>query len=1316
MKFTRLQNSRLLLFVNLIYYSIITLLVSLKSGVDFLPVFSLCFVVIVLLADYFFAGLSVRWFVRGLIIVVIYLIVRFGVSYISGVYIIEQTTDLSDTLLFVFIRNSFVPVIIVIFYMIVDGSDIKKMTLFKSLTSMIALIAVSYYIFKIDDNIRVSIFGNYINLLMILILVILIAIIKQIIFFKTARSMPVKKKDALFLLLLIIPFVVILSFVLLKSLIEEQNKSSNSGLFNQGIFMFDFSNFVELKDEIKLSDERVMIVELDGLNDSAKNRINEGWDRQLYLKRFSLELSTETGFKTSDDNSDPYTPPEFINDFMWEIPDPPNFIERSPVDQTLYLLNISGSSLMGSDLLFRVTPMVGWEDSPYKKIYRSTSTIYTGNYVDLVYRQVSQKRFLSSLSFGRKSMLLDYGNRPYNQRLKELAESITSGYDSIFLKSAAVQEYLTNNYFYSLKPGAAPNGDQLEHFLFYSKKGYCSYFAFAMVKILRSVGVASRVAVGFAPDMENKTLNFYEIRALDAHAWVEVYFDDYGWITFDPTSSNIAAGEEYEFAEGNKQERDDFIEGILQNKDKLRDILEREESASVSAIKGLIYNLAGSIRAQGLLLSLIVIMIVIAVIVIRKRYYYLKYLFSRSIKLKTINLYKAVIGELYDVSITINKDESVTDFAERIYEKSGIDIKELTLRYQKALFDRRESEIKENPRVLYSNFKKARKLIPVKQRFYGFINLARVFRGGLFVVILSLGFMNLHAQQTGSLFDYLADFNQAVIDGRSDDAQRIINAAEAAYPESPVPNLEKGIFFYNNELYNSAITELEKARNKNDKSLRLFNILAASYGKIGEDRKSLDTYIDALNYYPRSLDLIDSVGWMYYKTNDYQKGIDIINKGLEMYPNSATLMMTLATLYADSYNYEESKKYYLKSYQYSYSSGRSNDFRAIVYYNLSLLENTFMHYEDAYYYARKSLNYAQRSSGYVQLIYLFMSALEFDDAIGAVRNASSYYPTTWFPKAANIEIDILAGRLDEAEQICLEIINDRDYGWMLYFGTNPDLFKSDIYDNLAEIYYYRMKTNRYRRISNIKDLFVKIYRNVEYYFKLRLFDYKAAKLRERIIAEETAAGGYLDSLKKTFDSIRRTTPSKALGVLNKILNIERSIMPEIDRIRLVDIEETRSKTLLCRILNRGVDCERLSANLELLDKKWEREYIARTIALLYKFGNSSDRVRYSQELYSVLPSLLPYRGIPLFAEIMVDPVININQGDLRGINIYNNQLSGISVVIRTVNDGNDLEVTISGDDFRKEKTLRSYKGLSKSELLNLIYNAAFVIDFADSDI
>src|SRR5271169_4367709 len=76
-----------------------------------------------------------------------------------------------------------------------------------------------------------------------------------------------------------------------------------------------------------------------------------------------------------------------------------------------------------------------------------------------------------------------------------------------------------------------------------------------MALMCRSLGIPARVAVGFTVDPQAEVLNFYEVRAYQAHAWVEVYFGDLGWVEFDPTSDTPAPGEEFTNPPGVDRER-----------------------------------------------------------------------------------------------------------------------------------------------------------------------------------------------------------------------------------------------------------------------------------------------------------------------------------------------------------------------------------------------------------------------------------------------------------------------------------------------------------------------------------------------------------------------------------------------------------------------------------------------------------------------------------------------------------------------------------------------------------------------------------------
>jgi protein-glutamine gamma-glutamyltransferase len=123
---------------------------------------------------------------------------------------------------------------------------------------------------------------------------------------------------------------------------------------------------------------------------------------------------------------------------------------------------------------------------------------------------------------------------PLDPRIKKLAEGITAHSTNEYDKAAAIRRYLVTNYAYTLNLTNAGK-DPLAYFLFTRRAGHCEYFATAMTIMLRSIGVPARYATGFLPGEYNDVGGDYIIRGSDAHAWVEVYFSGYGWLTFDPT-------------------------------------------------------------------------------------------------------------------------------------------------------------------------------------------------------------------------------------------------------------------------------------------------------------------------------------------------------------------------------------------------------------------------------------------------------------------------------------------------------------------------------------------------------------------------------------------------------------------------------------------------------------------------------------------------------------------------------------------------------------------------------------------------------------
>lgn len=128
--------------------------------------------------------------------------------------------------------------------------------------------------------------------------------------------------------------------------------------------------------------------------------------------------------------------------------------------------------------------------------------------------------------------------RDVPERVRTLAFEITEGIENPYDKAKAIESYLRKTYPYDLEVPAPPsNQDVTDYFLFDLKKGYCDYYATAMVVLARINGLPARFVSGYSPGLYDAPNARYIIRELNAHSWVEVYFPEIGWVEFEPTAS-----------------------------------------------------------------------------------------------------------------------------------------------------------------------------------------------------------------------------------------------------------------------------------------------------------------------------------------------------------------------------------------------------------------------------------------------------------------------------------------------------------------------------------------------------------------------------------------------------------------------------------------------------------------------------------------------------------------------------------------------------------------------------------------------------------
>lgn len=128
------------------------------------------------------------------------------------------------------------------------------------------------------------------------------------------------------------------------------------------------------------------------------------------------------------------------------------------------------------------------------------------------------------------------------QPLADAARSFTQGARTDYDRALALQNHLRKDFHYDVNAPLAQGYDaggmaSLEKFM-QTRTGYAGHFAPAMALMAREVGIPARVAVGYLPTAASRDANggtSFSVGTGDAHAWPELYFENVGWVRFEPT-------------------------------------------------------------------------------------------------------------------------------------------------------------------------------------------------------------------------------------------------------------------------------------------------------------------------------------------------------------------------------------------------------------------------------------------------------------------------------------------------------------------------------------------------------------------------------------------------------------------------------------------------------------------------------------------------------------------------------------------------------------------------------------------------------------
>jgi transglutaminase-like putative cysteine protease len=145
--------------------------------------------------------------------------------------------------------------------------------------------------------------------------------------------------------------------------------------------------------------------------------------------------------------------------------------------------------------------------------------------------QLDQVQNLSPVQYGQLTELPE----DLDPRIEQIANDWTKGEDSDYRKVLAIQQHFHSNGFrYDANVEVADDADALLTFLTHTKAGFCQQYAATMAVLVRELGLPARIAVGYqAGTLQDD--GTYLVQSKNAHAWVEVFFEGYGWLPFEPT-------------------------------------------------------------------------------------------------------------------------------------------------------------------------------------------------------------------------------------------------------------------------------------------------------------------------------------------------------------------------------------------------------------------------------------------------------------------------------------------------------------------------------------------------------------------------------------------------------------------------------------------------------------------------------------------------------------------------------------------------------------------------------------------------------------
>ncbi|MDR1128298.1 MAG: tetratricopeptide repeat protein [Treponema sp.] len=1063
---------------------------------------------------------------------------------------------------------------------------------------------------------------------------------------------------------------------------QERALERGGGLLQPNLFRFDFSHILKLQSEIRVNDDLILIVR------------KESQDHHIYLRRFILSgYSERQGFYRHEEK-DEIDHPQKLPEVRTRV-DGDDVPGGRFVGQEYFLVNFDASAFIAINQPREIIPYESWDASSFNSAYGVTS--YVSDIPAGSLAANSPRRSLPPDNGGQAGVsgftagdfgmdekeyayYTEYGG---DGRIAAYAGELSRDYLFSGEMAQAVYDRLRHGeYRYSLKPGIAPDGDQLAWFLYESKRGYCSYFAFAMALMLRSLGIPARVAVGFFLDQQSGVFDYYPIRSDMAHAWVEVYYPGYGWIDYDPTTTQFAEDEEFNFSNGVPPELfERLIKEILENRSRMnakQGISAEEDQGRLNSIGG---DAVSFLRKNG---AVLLLTLVVFLFLFLRCGYLVLYCLFRNPRKKAVRLWSHARRRLALAGFRRGGDAGEAEWARSLDGQYSLGLYPLYGNAAAARFSR--VFLPEELRIMRENYREFSgrygKTVSLFRRFLAWalppLAMAAGRRGP--------GRRNGRGQRNGPsggnagkipvvlltvlLFVFSGDSAPSEEPGELLTADGLLEAAaeaqerenwelairfytegEGLFPGDPRFPLTLGALYYSRELYHLAWDEYRKAEAiVPDDPYLLYN-LSRTAGYLNRDAVSAGYLERLLVIDPENQDAIGTLGWMYYKLHRLNDGERLLLDAVSIYGREPDFAMTLGTIYSDMFRYDDAKYWYLRAIAES-EELNNREFTAVAHYNLSILESRYYRYADAFERTNSSLSAQNRSSGRLARGEIYLRRMELPRALSDYQ-AAYQMDTSPLSKVNLAQAFQMAGRLEEARLYAEDCLESGDLSWMLNYGIDVDRYRRDLHEILYKTYSGLARTEK-RKIyagfpQKIRGVYMGWYyavKSVSHHYLYKKYSLNAARaydaessnnsggvkpLNGSVLSEGSYGAQGLDSQIQYYNAFE-SYPRRAYRYLRNARQFEVPLIP------LSEFSYIAEEGYLFR------DAGLLERVIPLFDPAWERDMIADTYAKLYRLldkklpGKERDlKLRDAAErLYALNQGALRQNGIRLPVELLLD--------------------------------------------------------------------------------